>query len=367
MALRARGSDPQPAPESLRVPLIILATIACGVVLYIADDLAAPMTLAIVIGIIVAPLMDALERIGVPGGVAATLILIATVGGLAVLGFALEPLLWRIVDEIPSIRLELRSLMYEFQGVIQGIDNAQEQMKEALGAAEEAAAGSGEGEGGGGGPEVPTLTDAVFLAPIILGQFLIFAGTFYFFLVTRLRVYAALARRLSAVGESGVLKSRFHRAEYLVSRYFVTISIINAVLGTALSAYLVAIGLPLPFVWGAGAAILNFVLYVGPTAVICGLLLSGLINFDGLMSFAPALGFLCLNMIEAQFVTPSLVGKHVSLNPLLVFTVLCFGIWFWGPIGGIVAIPVIVVVMTLVDDPASRSHGVQERKTVSSD
>ncbi|WP_051489400.1 AI-2E family transporter [Roseivivax halodurans] len=348
------------------MPLIILATIASGFVLYLAHDLVAPMTLAIVIGIIVAPLMDALERVGVPGGFAATLILIATVGGLAALGFALEPLLWRIVDELPSIRLELRSLVYQFQGVFQGIDNAQEEMKEALGAAQEAAAGGGGGggseEGGDGVAQIPTLSDALFLAPIILGQFLIFAGTLYFFLVTRIRVYAALARRLSAVGESGVLKARFHRAEYLVSRYFVTISIINVTLGAALAAYLVAIGLPLPIVWGAGAAILNFVLYVGPTAVICGLLLSGLINFDGVMSFAPALGFICLNMIEAQFVTPTLVGKHVSLNPLLVFTVLCFGIWFWGPIGGIVAIPVIVVVMTLVDDPASRSHGVQDRK-----
>ena len=358
----------QTAPDSLRVPLVILATIASGFVLYIAHDLVAPMTLAVVIGIIVAPLMDALERIGVPGGFAATLILIATIGGLAALGFALEPLLWRIVDELPSIRLELRSLVYQFQGVFQGIDNAQEQMKEALGAAQEAASGGGGAESGdAGGPQIPSLTDAVFLAPIILGQFLIFAGTLYFFLVTRIRVYAALARRLSAVGESGVLKSRFHRAEYLVSRYFATISVINVVLGAALAAYLVAIGLPLPIVWGAGAAILNYVLYVGPTAVICGLLLSGLINFDGLMSFAPALGFICINMIEAQFVTPTLVGKHVSLNPLLVFTVLCFGIWFWGPIGGIVAIPVIVVVMTLVDDPASRSHGVQDRKASPSD
>lgn len=363
------------APDALRIPLIILATIASGFVLYIASDIAAPMTLAVVLGIIVAPLMDGFARIGVPEGIAATVLLIATVAGLAALGFALEPLFWRIVDELPSIRRELRGLVYEFQGVIRGIDNAQEQMKQALGAAEKAAEGASgaadggaeAGEEGGGGPKIPTLTDAIFLAPIILGQFLIFIGTFYFFLVTRTRVYAALARRLSNVGESAVLRTRFHRAEYLVSRYFVTISAINATLGFALAGYLIAIGLPLPLVWGAAAAFLNFVLYVGPAMVIAGLLLSGLINFDGVMVFAPAAGFLVINMLEAQFVTPTLVGKHVSLNPLLVFAVLCFGIWFWGPIGGIVAIPVIVVTMALLDDPASRSYAGAERRAAAAE
>ncbi|SLN74257.1 AI-2 transport protein TqsA [Roseivivax jejudonensis] len=357
-------------PDSLRIPLVILATVAAGFVLYVANDIIAPMTLAVVIGVIVAPVMDVSKRIGLPEGLAATLILIITVAGIAALGFALEPLFWRIVDELPSIRLELRALVYQFQGVIQGIDNVQEEMKQALGAAEEAAAGGAAAEEGaenGGGPQIPTLTDAMFLAPIILGKFLIFVGTFYFFLVTRHRVYSALAQRMSQVGESTVLLSRFHRAEYLVSRYFVTISIINVTLGFALAGYLMAIGLPLPLVWGAAAAILNFVLYVGPAAVACGLLLSGLINFDGLMVLAPAFGYLCINMTEAQFVTPSLVGRHVALNPLLVFSTLCFGIWFWGPIGGIVAIPVIVIVMALLDDPASRTHANTARRAPARD
>ncbi|WP_223163127.1 AI-2E family transporter [Roseivivax sediminis] len=341
------------------MPLVILAVIATGTVLRIASDIVAPMTLAVVIGIIVAPVMDGFRRVGLPEGFSATLILVVTVAGLAALGFALEPLFWRIVDELPTIRLELRGLVYQFQGVIQGIGDAQEEMQQALGAAQEAAESTAEeadGEGEGGGPKIPSLSDAIFLAPIVLGQFLIFAGTLYFFLVTRHRVYAALAQRLSDLGESTRLLSRFHRAEYLVSRYFITIACINAVLGLATAGYLTAIGLPLPLVWGAAAAILNFVLYVGPACVVAGLLLSGLIAFDGLMVLAPAAGYLCLNMTEAQFVTPSLVGKHVSLNPLLVFTALCFGIWFWGPIGGIVAIPVIVIIMALLDDPASRGR-----------
>ncbi|ETX28793.1 AI-2E family transporter [Roseivivax isoporae] len=337
----------------LRTPLIIIATVLCGAVLWIARDVAAPITLAIVIGVIAAPLLDLFKRIRIPESYGALVILLATLLGFAALILALEPLVWRIVDQMPSIRLELRSLVYEFQGVIRGLDDMNEQMKEALGAAKEASEEEAEG-----GAQLPTVTDALFVAPIIIGQMLIFAGTFYFFLVNRSRVYTALAGRLAQKGEGAVLQARFRRAEYLVSRYFATISIINFALGTALAGYLGLIGLPLPVVWGVGAALMNYVLYVGPACVAAGLLLAGIINFEGLMVVAPMAGYLCINMIEAQFVTPSLVGKHVSINPLAVFIALVFGLWFWGPIGGIVSIPIMVIVMALLDDPASRAADV---------
>ena len=83
--------------------------------------------------------------------------------------------------------------------------------------------------------------------------------------------------------------------------------------------------------------------------VIGGLLLAGLIAFSGLMVFAPAAIFLCLNMIESQFVTPAMIGKHLSVNPLLIFVSLVVWLWIWGPIGGIVAIPVLVIVLVMLD------------------
>jgi len=77
-------------------------------------------------------------------------------------------------------------------------------------------------------------------------------------------------------------------------------------------------------------------------------------QFDGAMSLAPASAFVILNTIEGQFVTPTLVGKHMAINPLLVFLALIFGIWLWGPIGGIVAIPLLLWGLVLNDSLATR-------------
>ncbi len=317
--------------------------------LQFAQDIAAPMTLAVVVGVIVAPLMDFFHRLKVPVGYAATIILMLTLAALGLLILALEPLLWRVMDEIPRIRFELQSLVFELRGMMRGLDDMSAEMEKALGGGEAA-----EGEEKTTESALPSVSDALFLAPVILGQVLVFAGTFYFFLLTRLEVYSALAKRIGGVAQSSVYQQRFKTAESLVSRYFVTISFINFGLGLAVTGVLMLIGLPLAWVWGMAAFLLNYVLYVGPALMVSGLLLSGLIHFDGLMVGAPVFGYICLNMTEAQFVTPSLVGKHVSLNPLLVFVSLVFGLWFWGPIGGIVSIPVMVIAAALLDDSVVR-------------
>jgi predicted PurR-regulated permease PerM len=124
---------------------------------------------------------------------------------------------------------------------------------------------------------------------------------------------------------------------------------INAGLGAATAMALQAMGLPGGLLWGVVAFLMNFIVYLGPAIFIVALLFAGVAAFDGGMALAPALTFVVLNGIEGQFVTPALVGRNMALNPLLVFLALIFGIWLWGPIGGIVAIPLLLWVLVLND------------------
>ncbi len=156
------------------------------------------------------------------------------------------------------------------------------------------------------------------------------------------------------MGETELIKRRFRVAEKLVSRYFVAITIVNFALGIAVTGIMTALGMPLPYVWGLAAALLNYVLYLGPAVMAALLLVGGLVNFDGLMVAAPAAAFMVCNLIEAQFVTPAFVGRHVRLNPLLVFMSLVVGLWFWGPVGGIVAIPVLVIAVAMSNEGFDR-------------
>ena len=337
--------DSRPSGDPiLRVAVIVIAmTLGFGA-LKLAADIFAPMVLGVVAGVIFAPMTDVIERWGLPAGLASAIVLVLGVSGLAVLIVLLEPLAWRVIDALPSIKWEVRSIIEEFKSIVRGLDSVNREVEEALGTEMP----NGQGEQGGEGP-MPTLSGTLYQAPVVLAQILIFGGTLFFFLLTRKGIYRWLARWVGTSRDTAIILQRFTTAERLVARYFLTITIVNTGLGVILGTALAVIGLPGPIIWGIAAALLNFILYAGPIVVIGGLLLAGLIVFDGLMMLAPAAIFLTINMIEAQFVTPAMVGKHVAVNPLLIFVSLVVWLWLWGPIGGIVAIPVLVMVLVMLD------------------
>ena len=113
--------------------------------------------------------------------------------------------------------------------------------------------------------------------------------------------------------------------------------------------------------WGLAAFLLNFVLYLGPVVFAFALFIGGIVQFEGAISFLPAALYVAMNLTEGQFVTPALVGRHMKVNPLLVFLSLVFWLWLWGPIGGVVAIPFLVWTLFLVGelrDPTHRQRSV---------
>lgn len=327
----------------LRVAVIVIAVTLGFGALKLGADIFAPMVLGLVAAVILSPVTEFIERWGVPTGLASAIVLVLGISGIAVLIVMIEPLVWRVIEELPSIKWELRAIIEEFRTLVRGLDAVNREVEEALGTK-----GDG-GESDGGPTPMPTLSGTLYLAPVVLAQVLIFGGTLFFFLLTRKGIYQWSARWIGDSNDTAIILRRFTTAERLVARYFLTISIVNAILGTVLGTALAIIGLPGPIIWGLAAALLNFILYAGPMVVIGGLLLAGVIAFDGLMILAPAAIFLMINMIEAQFVTPAMVGKHVSVNPLLIFVSLVVGLWIWGPIGGIVAIPVLVIVLVMLD------------------
>ena len=335
----------------LRTAVVVIAVFTSFVALKIGEDFFAPMALAVVVGIILSPLAQVLERIGLPRGLVAFVVLLLCILLFAILAFLMEPLIWRLADAMPQIRYELQYFAEELRDLIRGLDEVNKEVEEALGTGA-AAAGvvTGTASEGEVTQSVPKLTDALFLAPVIAAQTLIFLGTMFFFLLTRQGIYDWMSRWLGGTGQAAErIRGRFRVAETLVSRYFFTVTIINLTLGAALAGALALIGLPAPLVWGAVAAGLNYILYLGPMSVTLGLLVAGVVAFDGLFAFMPPLIFLCLNMTEGQFVTPALVGRNMSVNPLLVFVSLVVWLWLWGPIGGIVAIPILVIIRALLD------------------
>jgi predicted PurR-regulated permease PerM len=128
-----------------------------------------------------------------------------------------------------------------------------------------------------------------------------------------------------------------------LGRYYGTITLINLGLGAATAATMLFLGVPNPFLWGAIAAVLNFIPYVGSATTLLLLAVVALVSFDDLTRVCAVVGsYLVLATIEGQVVQPLLVGRRLDLNPILVFLAVWFGGWFWGVAGIVIAVPSLV-------------------------
>ena len=318
----------------------LLAVIALGGALYFAKGLLAPITLALVVGIVAAPGMRLLARLGIPRAVSASISLLFVFIFTILLIAGLGPIAMDLISQVPRIEDEVRRFAAELSRAVRGLESMQYEIQRSL--AEEGEAVE---------EAMPTVLDALWAAPNFAAQLLTFGGTFFFFSLTQNEIYAAFK------GHADSLR----RADRAVSHYFLTVTLINATLGAAVFAAMTAIGVPNPVLWGAAAFVLNFVLYLGPVMLIVAFAVVGFTEFNGAYALLPPVAYILLNMTEAQFVTPTLVGQQLRLNPLVVFVAIICGLWIWGPIGGIVALPLLVwVTAYLAHAPLFESDQEQE-------
>lgn len=323
--------------DTSRIAVVLLAVIALFAALKLAEAVAAPLMLGLVSAIILSPFTDFLERIGVPSGLNAILGLLVAVVVLASLILLLEPVAERALQAAPRVARELGDMLAGIRVHLTGLSDMTDNVRNAI---------SGE-NGGPKSPapslDVPTIADALTFAPALGAQTLIFAGTLFFFLLTRDEIYNAAA----ATSHERLTPELLRWAEARVSRYFLTITVINFVFGGCVALALHLIGMPQAVLWGAFAAVMNFILYLGPAVVALCLVVGGALAFDGPAMFLPPAVFIAINITEGQFVTPALIGRQMSLNPLLVFLSLVFWLWLWGPIGGMIAIPLMLWVFAV--------------------
>jgi predicted PurR-regulated permease PerM len=139
--------------------------------------------------------------------------------------------------------------------------------------------------------------------------------------------------------------------EESLTRYLATTGAINFCLGFVVACASWAIGLPNPAMWGVLAFAFNFLPYVGPLIITIALFVAGLVVFPSLghALIAPAC-FVGLATLEGHFITPNIVGRQLALSPVLVFVGLVFWTWLWGPMGALLATPLVIVGTVIVDD-----------------
>jgi predicted PurR-regulated permease PerM len=156
------------------------------------------------------------------------------------------------------------------------------------------------------------------------------------------------------------LKLREHllgEIEIAASHFLVTVALVNTAVGALTALALWAVGVPSPLLWGGIAMVLNFVPYLGPVVTAAIITLAALASVDepARALIAPA-AFILIHLTETNFVTPTLLGRHLPLNTVAIFLGLLFFGWMWGIPGAVLAVPLTVCAKLVCDHVPALAH-----------
>lgn len=338
--------DPHPLPAPRPRPrastaLLVLATLAVGYTLWAAQDLLLPVLLAMFFALVGNPIIRMLQRILVPRFVGALLVLVLGITGTVMLAQQLVAPAGEWVRQVPA---QMRDLAPKLRDLVKP-------MQEANKAAENIARAAG-GESSTRPVQVvktelndpyKVLTSTPRVAASVLAVVLL---TFFFMVYGQSLQHNAIAL-LPGRQQKRITVEILQSIEHEISRYVLTISIINILFGLAFAAALYGLDVPLDeaLLWGTMAGLLNFAPYVGPLVGMLIMLLMGFVTFDDpLHALLPAGIYLTLHTLEGQLITPIVLGKRMALSPLiLILGLMVFG-WLWGIIGLLLAVPLLVCV-----------------------
>ncbi|MGV3492204.1 MAG: AI-2E family transporter [Devosia sp.] len=322
-----------------------LAMVAVGIVVAFvaireAQVILAPVFLAITIGLVFGPVADMMEKRGVPEGLSAGLVvlmflMIIISGGALFYGPLSE---W--AERIPVIWERLQAELQNWQEPLAALGSFQEQVQGVLGGSE--------------GMQVrvedaSTVTGIAMMAPAFLAQALVFLVSLYFFLATRDNIRIATLSLCFSRRMRWRTAHVFRDVEQKVSRYLLTITTVNIGVGIVVTVVMWLIGMPSPILWGAMAAVLNYIPFVGQAFMALILFLAGLGSGGGIeAAIVPVVAYWIINGIEGNFVTPNLLGATMTVNPFLIFLALTFWLWAWGPIGGLIAVPSLLIILSII-------------------
>jgi predicted PurR-regulated permease PerM len=135
-----------------------------------------------------------------------------------------------------------------------------------------------------------------------------------------------------------------------ISHYLFTITVINIALGIVVAGALYALGMPSPALWGTMAAILNYIPFVGHVVGFSVIGLVALMSFGDLeTALVPPAVYAGLAFLEGQLITPAIVARRLTLNPVAVFVALIFWGWLWMVPGMLLAVPMLAVFKIFCD------------------
>jgi predicted PurR-regulated permease PerM len=331
---------PKPAVVRLATiarALVLLSTLAVLAVCYLARGILAPLLLALLLSLLFSPVVTAIERIRLPrivgSGIVVLLVVGAAVGTLTMLAEPAKDWLGKAPALVQSVSKKLQDLKKPVQQARKATENL---------------AQMGDTAPADGTPRVVVkdedslLTDVLTGTPRVLETIAAVILMLFFFMSSGDNFLRRLVEIAPGMTEKKIVVSIARDIQREMSRYLLTITLINFGLGCATALVLMLLQAPSPVLWGAMVFVLNFAPYVGASISAFVLFIVGLTTF-GNVGHALSLpgSFLVLAFIEGQLITPTVLGHRLAVNPVVVFVWLMLWGWLWGIVGVLLAGPML--------------------------
>ena len=344
---RTAAAVEQPRTRSIEVSVI--AVLAVLYTLYFARAFLIPIVFAILLNFLLSPLIRRMARLRIKPPVGAGIVVVTVLAGLAWGAYELATPAQRWAGVAPA---SFAKAQEKLRGIIRPMQQVSRDVEKAASAAV--------GGGGAKPTEVvvqsgPSISSRVFgTTQRIVAALLEIAILLYFLLAGGELFLQKLIKVLPAVGDKVKAVEIARATEATVSAYLVTTFLVNLVEAVVVSTVLWMLGMPNAIMWGVIVFFLEFVPYLGAATAVVVLGVAGLTTFDelGRALLVPG-SFLAINVLQANLVTPMLLGHRLTLNPVAIFTGLAFFYWIWGVPGAFLAVPLLATFKILCDNIAS--------------
>jgi predicted PurR-regulated permease PerM len=312
--------------------------------LYLASPIILPVVLAFVLKLLLQPAVHLLQRVHLPRAIGALLTVLLAIGTLVgvVAGLSVPAANWatKLPEGIPRLEAHLVVLKNPILALQKVIQQAEEVADNPAQKGSTIAVRPDLGLSGALFTGTRAVLGGLFTTVLVL-YFLLVAGDI--FLRRIVEILPTFSNKRQAVDIS-------QQVQEDISAYLMTITAMNAAVGVATAVAMYLCGLGDPLLWGATAFLLNYIPILGPLLGAVIFLLAGMLSFDSLWwALLPPVLYFGIHLLEGETLTPMLLARRFTLNPVLVILSLVFWFWMWGVPGAILAVPLLAILKIICD------------------